>query len=479
VALHWYHPLSHWLAARQRLEQELAADDRAAPLAGGRGAYREALASLALAHQPRPALGLAQSLLPPAWTSTLLRRIEMLRTRQDVERRPAPAVLRYAGYAALIGFGALLAGMRGPGGPLAPAALAGESSQAGAARTPAADPRAMSLAHVPDDATVVLALRPGPFLERSDVRGMLDALAMQPEVGRVVGLVDPRSIEQITVVLRGSPVSLWMSLSASNGNPEGLALLDAAMIVRTRTPRDWVGLARALLPVPVVETRRHGRTYYAIAAPEAPVVGVGLYQPDDRTAIVASTSAIASYVAPRRPDNRPAWAASWDELATGEIALAADVAALSGPLQPMLDALAGAEGGGSDQAAALLAALGMVGPLWEDTESLLLAADAADRFALRLAADCPDAEAATRVGRTLDALLALSDNSSRRYFPLVRRAAFREGEVLAFLPVLDLAEELLRTAKVDSTDPRRVRLSMSSRADLAGLVRLFVMMGGL
>ena len=35
VAIHFYHPLAHWLAKRLRLEQELAADAWGAALSGG------------------------------------------------------------------------------------------------------------------------------------------------------------------------------------------------------------------------------------------------------------------------------------------------------------------------------------------------------------------------------------------------------------------------------------------------------------
>ena len=36
LAVHFYHPLVHWLVLRLRLQQELAADALGAPLAGGR-----------------------------------------------------------------------------------------------------------------------------------------------------------------------------------------------------------------------------------------------------------------------------------------------------------------------------------------------------------------------------------------------------------------------------------------------------------
>ncbi|HUG90195.1 MAG TPA: M56 family metallopeptidase, partial [Planctomycetaceae bacterium] len=48
LILHFYHPLVHWLAARLRLDQELAADAAAAGVAGGRQPYLRILAEMAL-----------------------------------------------------------------------------------------------------------------------------------------------------------------------------------------------------------------------------------------------------------------------------------------------------------------------------------------------------------------------------------------------------------------------------------------------
>ena len=81
LAVHAYHPLAHWLAARLRLEQELAADAWGARLSGGNRPYLEALARLALRRS-----GTLESSLA-AWPArpflptrgTLLRRIDMLR----------------------------------------------------------------------------------------------------------------------------------------------------------------------------------------------------------------------------------------------------------------------------------------------------------------------------------------------------------------------------------------------------------------
>jgi len=53
LALHFYHPLVHWLARRLRLEQELAADAWGAEASGGRETYLMTLAQMALRQDDR------------------------------------------------------------------------------------------------------------------------------------------------------------------------------------------------------------------------------------------------------------------------------------------------------------------------------------------------------------------------------------------------------------------------------------------
>jgi hypothetical protein len=86
VALHFWHPLVRCLAGRLQLHQELADDDTAAQLAGGRTAYLRVLAELALRSDGR-----ASGWPAPAFLSrkgNLLRRVEMLRVMDDGRKRP-------------------------------------------------------------------------------------------------------------------------------------------------------------------------------------------------------------------------------------------------------------------------------------------------------------------------------------------------------------------------------------------------------
>lgn len=88
IALHFYHPLVHWLASRLRLKQEMAADAAAARVAGGQRKYVSTLAAMALRQSDALVAWPARAFLPTS--KTFLRRIEMLHRskslRSDVSR---------------------------------------------------------------------------------------------------------------------------------------------------------------------------------------------------------------------------------------------------------------------------------------------------------------------------------------------------------------------------------------------------------
>jgi beta-lactamase regulating signal transducer with metallopeptidase domain len=53
LAIHFYHPLVHWLVSRMQLDQELRADSKAAEVNGGPRRYLEVLARMVLDHDNR------------------------------------------------------------------------------------------------------------------------------------------------------------------------------------------------------------------------------------------------------------------------------------------------------------------------------------------------------------------------------------------------------------------------------------------
>ena len=113
LSLHFYHPLAHWLAARLRLEQELAADAWAARLSGGKPSYLATLAQMALRRDSRAMTWPARAFLPSH--GTFVRRIEMLRNTQQIRPGSLPLAARILTVGGLATLGLLVAGLRGPG----------------------------------------------------------------------------------------------------------------------------------------------------------------------------------------------------------------------------------------------------------------------------------------------------------------------------------------------------------------------------
>ncbi len=108
-ALHFYHPLMHWLKARLRLEQELLADAMAARVAGGRAAYLTVLARMALRVDEQPMGWPARSFLPTR--GTFLRRIEMLRDSRETTGR-VRGIVATAALTAVVVIGVVASGLR-------------------------------------------------------------------------------------------------------------------------------------------------------------------------------------------------------------------------------------------------------------------------------------------------------------------------------------------------------------------------------
>jgi hypothetical protein len=141
LMLHCYHPLLHWLMSRLRLEQELAADAAAASVSGGPRQYLSTIAEIALLTQDRRLSWPTRTFLPTR--TTFLRRIAMLRGN-PVRFDPVSPLGRLTVIGTVLLFGALVAGLRGPG----------QSSQALAGNTPTAPtgPMATKPLHAPQRA---------------------------------------------------------------------------------------------------------------------------------------------------------------------------------------------------------------------------------------------------------------------------------------------------------------------------------------
>jgi beta-lactamase regulating signal transducer with metallopeptidase domain len=111
LALHFYHPVVHWLSSRMRLEQEFAADAVAAEHAGGQREYLRTLAHMALRQSTESSLGLARAFLSER--SMFVERMKMLRDKRR-KSQPLSAGKQALLVVSLLLFGLMVSGVRGP-----------------------------------------------------------------------------------------------------------------------------------------------------------------------------------------------------------------------------------------------------------------------------------------------------------------------------------------------------------------------------
>lgn len=272
VALHVYHPLAHWLAARLRLEQELAADALGARVGGGREAYLRVLSRMAI-RQEEQALGPARMFL--AGRGTLIRRIEMLRDPRGSNEaelgRRGRAVLAVP----LVVVALAAGGLRGPDRP----ARAGEPG--GERRGP--DASRWDFSYIPADVQAVAAVRPAAAFRHP---------GMSPHAGTLRAMLDrvfpgsPVRIEQIEQVAVGMSVQPIGPVKDAHVSKR---LIMNGFMARSTVPVDWKVEVERLLKVAgegrMEEATHRDSVYYKIV--DAPKYGTDLsvYFPDGRTIV--------------------------------------------------------------------------------------------------------------------------------------------------------------------------------------------------
>jgi beta-lactamase regulating signal transducer with metallopeptidase domain len=165
VAVHFYHPLVHWLARRLQLEQELAADAMAAQVIGDRQTYLRSLASLALATPHHRLAGPAQTLIPGR--SLLMRRVEMLReSRRSTESATSRPAARLATMFAVAVLAVGVAGVRQVASGQSESSANGQASSASNSEKV---PR-IGFDAVPENTMVMFSIRPAEVFYQPSFR---------------------------------------------------------------------------------------------------------------------------------------------------------------------------------------------------------------------------------------------------------------------------------------------------------------------
>jgi beta-lactamase regulating signal transducer with metallopeptidase domain len=407
IALYFYHPLVHWLAARLRLEQELAADALGARFAGGKARYLRSLSRLALRQDGRLPCWPARAFLPAK--GTLIRRIAMLREETKAPDRPWSRRRRALAASLLLAVAAAASLLHGPAradDPERPAAsgseyVLGEETGAGTVQKSI---KPFDLSYVTDDDSQgVVALRPAAAFRRSDMgvyRTMLNVLIGQQWAKAANALkFDPTQPGQKPLrVDMFEQVTASVRIYRTNGPKPNGRFAFTMFTLRTTEPVDWVALGR-LFRMKITEERDGDRVYYrAKDTPLAPEIF--FFCPDDRTLVLTGEELPAN--AEKRllkrlrrepPPLAPVFAQGkdWDRFLNGLLVVAFDNRGgrLAKPLR--------GDGPENEDFAPT--------PLVEHADLWALGLDDDDQIVFRGVGTCPDGGASESTARAIAGLL--------------------------------------------------------------------------
>ncbi len=341
MALYFYHPLVHWLAARLRLQQELAADALGARFAGGRARYLRCLSRLALRQDGRLPCWPARAFLPAK--GTLIRRIAMLREETKALDRPWSRPCRALAASLLLAVGAGASLLHGPAladepdGPTTSGTkyISGNLSVEGIARQ-SSKPFDLSY-FTDDDSQAVVAFRPAAAFRHSGMgvyRTMLNVWIGQQWAKAATALnFDPTQPGQkpLTVDLF-EQVSASVRIFRTKGRKPNGRFAASMVTIRTTEPIDWVALLR-LFKMNVIEARDGDRVYYRWKGDTPFGPEVFFFCPDDRTLVFSgegfpadSEKRLLKQLRRPTPPPAPAFAQGkdWDQSLRGLFLVALD-----------------------------------------------------------------------------------------------------------------------------------------------------------
>lgn len=459
LALHFYHPLVHWLAGRLRLEQELAADAAAAGVAGGQRSYLMTLAAMALRQSERPLAWPARTFLPTR--GTFMRRIEMLRDKPLLNSASSVGI-RLATVSAVVAAGLFVAGLRGPeaaGGGTAQAGTAdaapsGEKDREVAQAAPATpagtekkDP--LSVAWVPRDSVFVAAIRPARLLSAPAVAPLKKGLQeAQENLVKEFG-VSPERVEQATmfVLVRAADVQQGRTGPDQPG-----------FIIRLESSKDADAVAKIFLHDPE-ELEYAGRKYFREKN------GVRyVFRADERTVILAADEGHVRriLVGGASSSSKAAWFKEWQALELADAAGLFNLEPIRESLNRELNPAAGAPG-----------PVAAIAPVLTQSDSITLALQAGRQLSFRASVATRSADDAKKVSETVSAVFTLAKNAvSAGRAEASRIPNAKESATL--LGMLELAEDLLGTVKIEQKDNRVSATAQVEQEDAERIMTLLI-----
>ncbi|WP_425397031.1 M56 family metallopeptidase [Aeoliella sp.] len=429
VAVHFYHPLVHWLAGRLQMEQELAADAMAVRLVGDRQNYLHSLASLALATPQHRLSGPARTLIPGR--SLLMRRVEMLREAKGrTSSKSISPITRATAAVCLAVVAVAVAGVRQvASGQDAPGAVAEESPTI--TPTPANVPR-IGLEVLPDNTIYAVSVRPAELLSQPGFKDLAQKLDdVVPESLRKQ--VSVSQIAEVLVVVYGFPRD------------------EPRFVVRFVEPSACESFVAAL-----VDKMTKADGYTAPSSTVWQTKDQRLTKVDPQTIVLDHFGrSDARNALPPAVQSKREWDDPWQQASDKQLVFAFDMQRFWSQTSPQ------------DQAQLVGGfPMQMIGPLLTDTKWCVASVDAIDGLKIDAMVQCTDDKTAAAVADTSKAALTLIGNM------VEQQRAVAKGEVsnlglpdhnLASVDALfDLAAEFTSETEIDA-DGQQVKLSFASQ----------------
>jgi len=193
-AAHYYHPLAHWLLSRLAYSQEVAADQLAAQTLGNREKYLKALSQLAI-RQDDLLRFRAEPILLPTSSSYLIRRMNMLRTKERTQSRGVNFVVRAIAVGAVVLLAVVTTALRGLAEPTASETPTAQTEGAQNATDEVFQYPPIDPAIIGDNEHGIFVLRIGEILKQDSFKPMIRGLNHTVSVAWKLWLGSPELVE--------------------------------------------------------------------------------------------------------------------------------------------------------------------------------------------------------------------------------------------------------------------------------------------
>jgi Protein of unknown function (DUF1559)/BlaR1 peptidase M56 len=451
VAIHFYHPLAHWLAKRLRLEQELAADAWGAALSGGSPTYLVTLAQMALRREDRSLAGPVRAFLPSR--GTLLTRIEMLKTTRVFRTGLLPAPIRAGMIGLLALLGLAVAGLRGPAGATQSQAetVPTDAGQVPPQGGPRGNAGSFDFSLLPAETKMLLAVQPTAFLERDEVKSLVRSM-QQGANSKAPFVIPLEETDQL--------ILFWEGLPEPPGQPGSSSFLPppSGIVIHSSRAQDWKTALTQHFGSPN-ERQVDRQTYLGFSKPLLP--GWCGFTPDDRTLVLAGEDTLRDVIRDRKaPAPKRAWDRAWDKSGKGQMVAAMETRWLR-------RRLAQATPPGGPQASPFGTKLETIAPLLEKAQAYVVSIDASRGLNADVHAVTMSDDDAKPVAETMQAVVTLArnmveglqnDSGAQAPGPPLRKA-------------LGVARSLLAESKIEISS-NVVSLHSNTAVEFADVVKL-------